>query len=60
MISRQNTLEGASSYLQSNFIRPGVPHTERRLSEGHTALKNGERCKDELDQKPVRCCRALS
>lgn len=34
----QNTLEGASSYLQSNFIRPGEPHTERRLSEGNTAL----------------------
>ena len=35
----QNTLEGASSYLQSNYIRPGVPHTERRIGEGQAALK---------------------
>ena len=36
-----NTLEEASGYLQSNFIRPhkDYAHTDRRLSEGHTALK---------------------
>ena len=31
-------LEDASSYLQTNFIRPGVPHTDRRLAEGRKAL----------------------
>ena len=26
------SVEEASRYLQNNYIRPGVPHTERRLS----------------------------
>jgi len=31
-------INDASSYLQSNFIRPGVPHTERRLQGAYAAL----------------------
>ena len=31
-------INDASSYLQSNFIRPGVPHTERRLQGAHAAF----------------------
>jgi len=31
-------INDASSYLQSNFIRPGVPHTERRLQGAQTAF----------------------
>ena len=38
-LQQQGTLEGASQYLQSNYIRPGVPHTERRLAEGRNVLK---------------------
>ena len=37
-LQQQGTLEGASSYLQNNFIRPGVPHTDRRLAEGRAVL----------------------
>jgi len=31
-------IDDASSYLQSNFIRPGVPHTERRLQGAYAAF----------------------
>ena len=31
-------INDASSYLQSNFIRPGVPHTERRLQGAQSAF----------------------
>ena len=33
-----SSINDASSYLQSNFIRPGVPHTERRLQGAHAAF----------------------
>ena len=33
-----NSLESASAYLQNNYIRPGVPHTDRRLSGAQTVL----------------------
>ena len=33
-----SNINEASSYLQSNFIRPGVPHTERRLQGAHAAF----------------------
>ena len=35
-----SNINDASSYLQSNFIRPGVPHTERRLQGAHAAFNN--------------------
>ena len=35
-----SSIEEASSYLQTNFIRPGVPHTDRRLQGAHTAFSN--------------------
>jgi len=38
-LQQQGTLEGASAYLQNNFIRPGVPHTDRRLAEGRSVLE---------------------
>jgi len=31
-------INDASSYLQNNFIRPGVPHTERRLQGAQSAF----------------------
>jgi hypothetical protein len=34
------SLQDASSYLQNNYIRPGVPHTDRRLSGAQSALNN--------------------
>ena len=43
----QNTLEGASSYLQSNYIRPGIPHTTRRISEGRQALQEWQSFKNQ-------------
>ncbi len=33
-----SNINDASSYLQSNFIRPGVPHTDRRLQGAHAAF----------------------
>jgi len=33
-------INDASSYLQNNYIRPGVPHTDRRLQGAHTAFSN--------------------
>ena len=33
-----SNINDASSYLQNNFIRPGVPHTERRLQGAHAAF----------------------
>ena len=41
-LQQQGTLEGASAYLQNNFIRPGVPHTDRRLAEGRAVLQQWE------------------
>ena len=35
-----SSIKEASSYLQNNFIRPGVPHTDRRLQGAHTAFSN--------------------
>ena len=35
-----SSLQDASSYLQNNYIRPGVPHTDRRISGAQTALTN--------------------
>ena len=35
-----SNINDASSYLQNNFIRPGVPHTERRLQGAHAAFNN--------------------
>ena len=37
-LQKTGSLADASSYLQTNFIRPGVPHTERRLAEGQNVL----------------------
>jgi hypothetical protein len=34
------SIEDASSYLQSNYIRPGVPHTDRRLQGAYSAFNN--------------------
>lgn len=34
------SLEEASSYLQNNYIRPGVPHTERRLGAARSYFNN--------------------
>lgn len=34
------SIEDASAYLQSNYIRPGVPHTDRRLQGAYTAFNN--------------------
>jgi hypothetical protein len=31
-------LQQASSYLQNNYIRPGVPHTDRRISNAQNVL----------------------
>ena len=36
----QTTLEGASRYLQNNYIRPGVPHTDRRLNSARNFYTN--------------------
>ncbi len=33
-----SNINDASSYLQNNYIRPGVPHTERRLQGAHAAF----------------------
>jgi len=33
-----SNINDASAYLQSNYIRPGVPHTERRLQGAHSAF----------------------
>ena len=33
-----SNINDASSYLQNNYIRPGVPHTERRLQGAHSAF----------------------
>ena len=33
-----SNVDDASAYLQNNYIRPGVPHTERRLQGAHAAL----------------------
>ena len=33
-----SNINDASNYLQNNFIRPGVPHTERRLQAAHSAF----------------------
>lgn len=41
-LQQQGTLEEASGYLQNNFIRPGEPHTERRLAEGRNVLRQWE------------------
>lgn len=41
-LQQQGTLEGASTYLQNKFIRPGEPHTERRLAEGRNVLARWE------------------
>jgi len=38
-LQQTGSLEEASGYLQNNFIRPGVPHTERRLAEGNNVLQ---------------------
>jgi len=38
-----NSLQDASSYLQNNYIRPGIPHTDRRLSGAQLALDNFQR-----------------
>ena len=38
-----NSLQEASSYLQNNYIRPGIPHTDRRLSGAQLALNNFQR-----------------
>jgi hypothetical protein len=35
-----SSLQDASSYLQNNYIRPGIPHTDRRISGAQTALAN--------------------
>lgn len=35
-----SNINDASTYLQNNFIRPGVPHTERRLQGAHAAFNN--------------------
>jgi hypothetical protein len=37
------SLQDASAYLQNNYIRPGVPHTDRRLSGAQLALNNYQR-----------------
>ena len=37
---RTNSLEEASSYLQNNYIRPGVPHTGRRISAAQRYFTN--------------------
>ena len=37
---QQNTIEGASQYLQNNYIRPGVPHTQRRLTSAQKYFNN--------------------
>ena len=37
---QQNTIEGASRYLQDNYIRPGVPHTQRRLDSAQRYFNN--------------------
>lgn len=34
------SIEEASRYLQNNYIRPGVPHTERRLNSAHSAYNS--------------------
>ena len=34
------SLQEASSYLQNNYIRPGVPHTERRLGAAQSYYNN--------------------
>jgi len=33
-----SNINDASTYLQNNYIRPGVPHTERRLQGAHAAF----------------------
>ena len=40
-LQQQGTLEGASAYLQNNFIRPSkqYAHTDRRLAEGRSVLE---------------------
>jgi hypothetical protein len=37
------SLQDASVYLQNNYIRPGVPHTDRRLLGAQLALDNYQR-----------------
>jgi hypothetical protein len=34
------SIEEASRYLQNNYIRPGVPHTERRLNSARSAYQH--------------------
>ena len=38
-LKQTGSLEEASGYLQKNFIRPGEPHTDRRLAEGNNVLQ---------------------
>ena len=35
-----NSVQEASTYLQNNYIRPGVPHTERRLNAANNYFNN--------------------